>query len=138
MPGSRRRILSPAPRPGFPRNCRTNVTAPARLFFSGLGWLVFDRGRWRREGKSDALETFLNTCVSHDPGGRIQAASLLETFNEWSRLNGSEPVTFKRLAAELERRGLRRAKSNAVWWLDIKLAVPPKLFGGRRRASAPR
>jgi hypothetical protein len=105
--------------------------ASARLFFPGFGWLVFDGARWRHEDVADALDVFLKTCVAPSPGGRVQAAALREALNEWQRLNGGEPMTLKRLAGELQRRGLKKTKSSAVWWLDIKFVSPPAPCGRR-------
>jgi hypothetical protein len=109
----------------------TSPAASAGLFF-------LDGTRWRHEDVADALDAFLKTCVVLSPGGRVQAAALREALNEWQRLNGGEPMTLKRLAGELQRRGLKKTKSSAVWWLDIKLVSPPVPCGrviSRRRGG---
>ncbi len=142
------------------------AVAPSVLF-PGFGWLVWDRDGWRpgsgpdgfawpsfdgrrlggngrgpprgkgAQGDPHGVGDFLEKVLAPAPGERVASAALLVAVNEARRQAGCDPVTSRRLADELKRRGVKQTKSNRVFWLDIKLAPRPPPRGPPRRSRRP-
>jgi putative DNA primase/helicase len=70
---------------------------------------------------SDPLGRFIDACVIHDAGGRIQASEFHQVFVAWARCNGATEWTAKGLASALKERGYESKHSNVNYWLNVKL-----------------
>ena len=70
---------------------------------------------------SDPLGRFLDACVEHVPGEKVQSSIMHELFNAWAAVNGERQWSNKGMTMALRERGFQSKHSDVVWWLDLKL-----------------
>ena len=70
---------------------------------------------------SDPLGRFLEACTIQDDAGRVQATQMHDVFTAWAKVNGESVWTIKGLGTALRERGLVSKKSDASFWVGIRL-----------------
>lgn len=76
---------------------------------------------YRRD--SDPLGRFLQACVTHEAGGRVQSSYLHEVYCAWAKANGAAEWSNKGLTNALKERQFVSKHSGVMWWLNIKLTA---------------
>jgi putative DNA primase/helicase len=76
---------------------------------------------YRRD--SDPLGRFLEACVVHEAGGRVQSSYLHEVYCAWAKANGATEWSNKGLSNALKERQFVSKHSGVMWWLNIKLTA---------------
>jgi hypothetical protein len=74
--------------------------------------------------RTSVVSDFLAERTVVAPGGRTGATEMHAAFCVWAESRGIEPWTIKRLSLALQSHGLRRFRSNTVYWLDRALVKP--------------
>lgn len=70
---------------------------------------------------SDPLARFLNMCVEHVEGERVQASRLHSVFLAWCKAAGEREWSAKGLAGAMKTKGFANKQSNGMHWLGIRL-----------------
>jgi len=102
-----------------------------------LAWLVEGCLAWQAEGlgqplcvreatkeyraTEDVLGTFFDAKLKLVPESRTRAAYIGDQYVAWSRDNGEQPISTRRLGEFLASRGLTRKVSNGIWWEGVEI-----------------
>lgn len=76
---------------------------------------------YRRD--NDPLGRFLEACVTHEAGGRVQSSVMHEVFCAWAKANGASEWSNKGLTNALKERGFVSKHSGVMWWLNVRLTA---------------
>jgi hypothetical protein len=72
-------------------------------------------------GSEESFKAFAGQCIARSRGDRVQSSVALAVYNAWARATGNHERTARGFAAGMARRGLKKTKSNAAFWLDVRL-----------------
>ena len=93
---------------------------------------------YRRD--NDPLGRFMEACVTHEAGGRVQSSVMHEVFCAWAKANGASEWSNKGLTNAMKERGFVSKHSGVMWWLNVRLTASVNDFidhlGKPRRQSA--
>ena len=74
---------------------------------------------YRRD--SDPLGQFIEACIKRETGARIQSSELHRLFLAWAEVNAGPKWSAKGLTQALHERGWKSKKSDASFWLDVRM-----------------
>lgn len=102
-----------------------------------LSWLVQGCREWRRIGlappdcirvagpevaaRVTPVSQFVEECLVRQPGARVGASVLFDTFSAWAELRGYPSVTQTEFGKAMANAGVQRKKSGNYVYLDIAL-----------------
>lgn len=72
------------------------------------------------------LDLFLSELTFKDPRQRVQSSRLLEALNSWAVERELPMWSDRALSIALARRGFRKLKSNAMFWVGLGLKPRPR------------
>ncbi|GGD42602.1 DNA primase family protein [Aureimonas glaciei] len=75
--------------------------------------------------ESDPVGVFLRECIKDDPGNRVSARHMLDSFERWCAANAVRPMSQKRFGAALTTHGLHKFTSSGTWYSDVILHNVP-------------
>ena len=126
--------------------CDPTIGGPALLAYAVQGCL-----RWRRDGlpqgddlpravreateeyrkANDPVGDFLEECCVVGDEHWVTAAGLYTSYQKWCLDSGERPITRRRLADKLKRRGFTNGKNHvgARSWFGLALIPPATSFG---------
>ncbi|WP_338245266.1 hypothetical protein [Aurantiacibacter hainanensis] len=91
-----------------------------------------------------AVDTFLAERCSIAPRGsrtRTRSLELHDAYCRWAAESGRDAIGIKRFARQMELLGLRRTRSDGIWWQRVALLHPSKGVGSNdtlREDTSPR
>jgi putative DNA primase/helicase len=102
-----------------------------------LAWLVQGALDWQREGlpvpakvkvataeyrtEEDTIAQFLQERCNTHRELRVRAETLYQAFRKWCEGQGTEPLSQKKVGAELTQRGFERILNNGTWYKGLTL-----------------
>jgi putative DNA primase/helicase len=78
----------------------------------------------------DNIGSFVERCISPDPGGEIQAGPLYKLYREWCEMNALIPASQKSFGTRLtDQLGFRKSTGNVYKYHDIKVDTSWRITG---------